>query len=129
MAAAKILWHSVACVVAVRSLAVVQCTSMVALAPNTSETSTWEVLDGFPELHSRAREAKTTPCTEVPMLKSRSGIEIWLTIYETCDGLESFTRDPIGFHGSKWNLFVFVQDRPLANRDPLGLLPFSCLIL
>ena len=70
---------------------------MVAPAPITNETSTWDVLDTFPKLHSRAREAKTTPCTEVPMLKSRNRIEIWLTIYDDCDGLESFTRDPIGY--------------------------------
>lgn len=39
-------------------------TSMVALDPNTSETTTWDILDEFLKLHSRAREQKTTDCTE-----------------------------------------------------------------
>ena len=93
---------------------------MVALAPNTSETSPWDVHDAFPKMHSRAREAKTTPCTEAPMLKSRSRIEIWLTIYETCDRLESFTRDPIKYRGG-FNLEQFVFSSPLVYVDPTGL--------
>ena len=51
--------------VAVRRPRNVQSKSMVALAPITNETPAWDVLDAFPKLHSRAREAKTTPCTEV----------------------------------------------------------------
>ena len=94
---------------------------MVALAPNTSETSTWDVLDGFPKLHSRAREVKTTHCTEASHSKSLDCVEIWLTIYEGCDGLESFTRDPIGFDGSEWNLYSYVDSRPLLGLDPSGL--------
>ncbi len=117
----KILWYSDACGVAVCSLAVVQCTSMVALAPNSSETSPWDILDTFPKLHSRAREANTRSCTEAPHSKSRNGIEIWLLIYESCDGLESFTRDPIGYRGSEWNLYEYVDGGPLQRVDPLGL--------
>ena len=93
---------------------------MVALAPNTSEPSPWDVLDGFPKLHSRAREAITLNCTEVPYSKSLSRVEIWLLIYECCDGLESFTRDPIGFKGSPWNLFEYVGGRPAVLNDPSG---------
>ena len=118
----KILWHSVACGVAVRSLAVVQCTSMVALAPNTSETSPWDVLDGFPKLHSRARETKPRFCTEAPHSKSFGRVEIWLVIYESCEGLESFTRDPIGFDGG-WSHYSFVNGRALIELDPSGLAP------
>jgi len=70
---------------------------MVALAPNNSETSSWDVLNTFPKLHSRAREAKTRICTEAPHSKSLSRVEIWLVIYESCEGLESFTRDSIGY--------------------------------
>ena len=117
----KILWHSVACTVAVRSLAVVQCTSMVALAPNTSETSPWDVLDTFPKLHSRAREAITGSCTEAPHSKSRNGIEIWQLIYEGCDGLEFFTRDPIGYRAGDENIYRFLFDDPLMGLDPTGL--------
>ena len=112
--------------VAVRRPRNVQSTSMVALAPITNETPAWDVLDAFPKLHSRAREAKTTPCTEVPMLKSRSRIEIWLVIYETCDRLESFTRDPIGFKGSEWNLYEYVRGRSLNYIDPSGLVSVTC---
>ena len=39
-------------------------TSMVALDPNTSETTTWEILVEFLTLHLRAREQKTTACAE-----------------------------------------------------------------
>ena len=94
---------------------------MVALAPITNETLAWDVFDTFPKLHSRAREAKTSTCTEAPRFKSRSGIEIWLVIYDRCDRLESFTRDPIGFVGSRWNLNEFVGSRVLVALDPSGL--------
>ena len=114
----KILWHSVACAVAVRTLAVVQCTSMVALAPNTSETSSWDVLETFPKLHSRAREVKTRICTEAPHSKSFGRVEIWQAIYESCDGLESFTRDPIGLNGGR---NIYGSYLGLKWMDPTGL--------
>jgi len=94
---------------------------MVALAPNTSEASTWDVVNTFPKLHSRAREVKTTHCAEVPESKSLSRVEIWLLIYESCDGLESFTRDPIGFEGSEWNLYEVMEGMVLDGLDPTGL--------
>ena len=94
---------------------------MVALAPNTSEPSSWDVLNGFPKLHSRAREVKTRICTESPYSKSLDCVEIWLTIYESCDGLESFTRDPIGYRAGM-NLFMYVGLRPLDRTDPSGFL-------
>jgi|GEM_PF-5762726 len=93
---------------------------MVALAPNTSETSTWDVLDGFPKLHSRAREVKTTRCTEAPASKSFGRVEIWLVISESCVGLESFTRDPIGFKGGD-NFYSFVLGWAMSAVDPSGL--------
>ena len=93
---------------------------MVALAPNTSETSTWDVLDRFPKLHSRAREVKTARCTEAPAFKSLSRVEIWLTIYEGCAGLELFTRDPTGYRGGI-NLYEYVKSSPLWHSDPSGL--------
>ncbi len=95
---------------------------MVALAPITNETSPWDVLDTFPKLHSRARETITTSCTEVPHSKSLCRVEIWLTIYESCVGLESFTRDPIGFEGSPWNLYESLASTPLIAVDHDGLL-------
>jgi len=88
---------------------------MVALTPNTSETSTWDVLDGFPKLPSRTREVKTRICTEAPHSKSVSRVKIWLMIYESCDGLESFTRDPIGFAGGN-NFYVYWNS--LQDADP-----------
>ena len=93
---------------------------MVALAPNTSETSSWDVLDGFPKLHSRAREVKTRICTEAPCSKSLNCVEIWQAIYETCDGLESFGRDPIGYKGSPYDLYEFLGGRAKSAIDPSG---------
>ena len=118
----KIFWHSLANAVAAGSFGVVQCTSMVALAPNTSETSPWDVLDTFPKLHSRAREEFTSSCTEVPHSKSLCRVEIWLTIYESCDGLESFTRDPIE---SDENLYEYCWSSPLCFMDPTGNHPIA----
>ena len=92
---------------------------MVALAPNTSETSTWDILDGFSKLHSRAREAITGSCTEAPHSKSRSGIEIWQVVFESCDGLESFTRDPIGYHDGY--LLYASTFATMSAVDPSGL--------
>ena len=94
---------------------------MVALAPNTSETSPWDVLDTFPKLHSRAREAMTPRCTEAPHSKSLGRVEIWLMIYESRGGLEFFTRDPIGFKGSPYDLYEFVDGNPLGKTDPSGM--------
>jgi len=94
---------------------------MVALAPNTSETSTWDVLDGFPKLHSRAREAKTASCTKAPASKSLVRVEIWLVIYDRCDGLESFTRDPIGYKSGSKSVYGYIAARSLTQLDPSGL--------
>jgi len=94
---------------------------MVALAPNTSETSSWDILDRFPKLHSRAREVKTGICTEAPHSKSLSRVEIWQAISESCIRLESFTRDPIGYEGSAWGLYEYVDGMPLTLNDPTGL--------
>ena len=97
---------------------------MVALAPITNDTSAWDVLNTFPKLHSRAREEKTGICTEAPASKSLGRVEIWQAVYETCDGLESFTRDPIGFEGSEWGLYEFFGGMPLVDVDPTGTTTF-----
>ena len=94
---------------------------MVALAPITNENLAWDVLDRFPKMHSRAREAKTSNCTEARHSKSLGRVEIWLMIYESCVGLESFTRDPIGFEGSEWDLYEYCESTPLGYTDPFGL--------
>jgi hypothetical protein len=31
------------------------------------------------------------------------------------------TRDPIGYEGSQWNLYEYVDGRPVTDRDPAGL--------
>lgn len=43
------------------------------------------------------------------------------TIYAEVDQLESCSRDPIGFYGSKWNLYRYGSARPLVAADPMGL--------
>ncbi|TWU36632.1 hypothetical protein Q31b_49130 [Novipirellula aureliae] len=35
---------------------------------------------------------------------------------------KSRSRDPIGFKGSPWNLYEYVNSKPLISTDPLGLL-------
>ena len=105
-----------------RSQAVVQSTSMVALAPNTSETSSWDVLETFPKLHSRAREVETTRCTDALPSKSLGRVEIWLVIYDCRVGLESFTRDPIGYRDG---LSLYGSYFLLSDLDPSGLDIFS----
>lgn len=94
---------------------------MVALAPITNETSTWDVLDAFSKPHSRVAALKTSSCTEARPLKSRGGIEIWLTVYETSAGLESLTRDPIGTL-LILPLYEYAASNPRSRVDPLGLL-------
>ena len=101
---------------------------MVALAPNTSETSPWDVLDGFPKLHSRAREVKTRICTEALHSKSLSRVEIWLVISESCVGLESFTRDPIGYRGGH-NAYGYCVSSIMNRVDPEGEAPIDPAIV
>jgi len=43
-------------------------------------------------------------------------------IYEGCVGLESFTRDPIGYRGSPYDLYEYVDAQPLRKTDPSGKL-------
>jgi hypothetical protein len=52
--------------------------------------------------------------------KSLECIEIWQAIYETRGGLESFTRDPIGYEGGI-GLYEFVGASVLVDVDPTGL--------
>jgi RHS repeat-associated protein len=42
-------------------------------------------------------------------------------IYDECDQLESCSKDPIDFQGSKWNLYRYVGNAPLHRIDPSGL--------
>jgi len=51
---------------------------------------------------------------------SLNRIEIQLSIYESCDRLESLSRDPIGYKGSEWNLYEYVNANPLVKVDPTG---------
>jgi len=46
-------------------------------------------------------------------------------IYESRRRLESCSRDPIGYDGSKWNLFEFVNGQPLLSLDSTGKAPFA----
>jgi len=94
---------------------------MVAIASNTSETSTWDTLNGFPSLHSRAREAKTNRYAEATGCKSLNCVEIWQVIYDYRIRLESFSRDPIGFEGGQLNIYGYVDSRVFISTDPSGM--------
>ena len=41
---------------------------------------------------------------------------------------ESCSKDPIGFEGSKWNLYQYVEGRSLAAQDPSGLKGATCAV-
>ena len=60
-------------------------------------------------------------CTEAPHSKSLGRVEIWQAIFGSCEGLESFTRDPIGYEGSKWNLYEYARSNSIRSMDPTGL--------
>ncbi|TWU37952.1 hypothetical protein Q31b_47410 [Novipirellula aureliae] len=47
-------------------------------------------------------------------------------IYDSCRRLESCSRDPIGFAGSEWNLYEYVDGAALNGLDPSGLFSVSC---
>jgi len=93
---------------------------MVALAPSTTETSTLDILNGFPKLHSRAREAKTNRYAEATACKSLNRVEIWQVIYDYRIRLESFSRDLIGYGGSPYLLYEYGEGVPLTTVDPVG---------
>jgi len=97
---------------------------MVAIASNTSETSTWDTLNGFLKLHSRAREAKTNRYAEATGCKPLTRVEIQQVIYDSRIRLESFSRDPIGFKGGI-NLYQFCRSRSLSTVDPSGLFGYT----
>ena len=42
-------------------------------------------------------------------------------IYDGCEQLESCSRDPILYEGSRWNLYQYVDGRPLVAVDFSGL--------
>ncbi|MDZ4850157.1 MAG: hypothetical protein SGI77_12805, partial [Pirellulaceae bacterium] len=52
--------------------------------------------------------------------KSFNRIEIRLWIYESCIRLESLSRDPVGYKGSRFNLYEYVDSMPTIKTDPLG---------
>ncbi len=76
----------------------------------------------FENPHSRARSIARR-CTDSLRCKSLDRIEMRYSIYESRVGLESFSRDPIKYQGSQWNLYEFVEGRALVGRDPSGLAP------
>ena len=43
--------------------------------------------------------------------------------YESRTRLESCSRDPIGYEGSEWNLYEYVQGSPALLVDPSGMVP------
>ncbi|TWT84398.1 tRNA nuclease WapA precursor [Planctomycetes bacterium CA13] len=47
-------------------------------------------------------------------------------MYDSASG-RFCSRDPIGYEGSKWNLYEYVESRPVSNTDPSGMFSWrSC---
>jgi hypothetical protein len=71
----------------------------------------------------RARGA-TSPYSAPVQLRSNSAnrIEFRRFTYDNRRRLESCSRDPIGFEGSRFNLTTYVRGRPTKLVDPFGLL-------
>ena len=93
---------------------------MVALASPTTENSHRCATQRFEKPLSRVRGNSAMPSCRVRSFNSLNRIEIGLSIYESSDRLESFSRDPIGYEGSEWNLYEYCHNSPLANVDPDG---------
>ena len=53
--------------------------------------------------------------------KSLIYIESAVESPSTTTSIESFTRDPIDYVGSEWNLYEVLDSQPLVNSDPDGL--------
>ncbi len=68
--------------------------------------------------HSRARSIASI-CTDPSRCKSLQRIEMRLSIYESRIGLDSFSRDPIGYVDGA-NLYQFVRNSSLTFVDPMG---------
>ncbi len=77
----------------------------------------------FEKSHSRARGIASA-CTDSSRRKSLDRIDMRFSIYESRVGLESFSRDPIEYEGSKWNLYEFLSGHALVRIDPMGLESF-----
>ncbi len=79
----------------------------------------------YEKSHSRARSIASSRA-DSSRCKSLQRIEMRLSIYESRVGLDSFSRDPIGFGGSPHNLYEYVQSNPQNRLDPLGLCTVHC---
>ncbi len=75
--------------------------------------------------HSRARSIASI-CTDTSRRKSLNRIEMRLSIYENRIGLDSFSRDPIGYDGSPYNLYEFCNGKSLVAIDPSGMWYVYC---
>jgi RHS repeat-associated protein len=53
--------------------------------------------------------------------QTRSGRYSWARYYHP-DLQRFISEDPIGFGGGDFNLYAYVRNNPLGNRDPLGLI-------
>ena len=78
------------------------------------------------KLHSRAREPETACCAGVTCTKSLDRTEIPQWIYDSRDGLGLFTRDPIEYEGSEWNLYEYGLSSPAIYADPSGECAIKC---
>ena len=71
-----------------------------------------------------ARAKNRTVMSDAPTCVSSTPCRLKRTCtYKSHARLESCSRDPIGYVGSKWNLYGYVRNAPLSLSDPSGLDP------
>ncbi len=73
----------------------------------------------FENPHSRARSIASF-CTDSTRCKSLDRIDMRFSIYESRVGLESFSRDPIGYEGGSIGLYEYCIAKPLHFVDSTG---------
>ena len=54
-------------------------------------------------------------------LDAETGLYYYRNRYHSAECGRSVSREPIGYEGSKWNLYKYVRSSPLAHTDPNGL--------
>ena len=84
----------------------------------TASTNRRRVLKNRTRAHARCSGVNTRRACIETTAKRTSKLTC---TYDNRGRLESCSRDPIGYVGSPWNLYEYVDGMPLIATDPLGL--------